>query len=196
MSGCSVCGEKLCAKGLCRLHYVMQWQRENPERTKENKRRSAARNIEKRRAKARTPEERERKRLADAASHQKHKEERNAKQRAYARANRERANERLREWKKANPDSVKADTHNRRARLRGAVGKHTGEEVRALFAKQRGRCAACRIKLDGFHKDHVHPLSAGGSNDIGNIQLLCPDCNMTKGARSNTAFMQSRGMLL
>lgn len=36
----------------------------------------------------------------------------------------------------------------------------------------------------------------GGANDKSNIQLLCPHCNLSKGAKHPVDFMQERGMLL
>lgn len=100
-------------------------------------------------------------------------------------------------WKQAHPEEVKAIDHLRRARKRGAEGKHTAQEVKNLFTLQMGCCAVCRSKLCGdHHKDHIQPLVAGGSNWISNIQLLCPDCNTSKNAKDPIAFMQSRGFLL
>jgi 5-methylcytosine-specific restriction endonuclease McrA len=80
---------------------------------------------------------------------------------------------------------------NRRARLRGAAGEHSLAEVWALYAKQKCLCAACKQSLDGnFHRDHIVPLVAGGTNFISNIQLLCGDCNRIKGPRSNEWLLQ------
>lgn len=80
---------------------------------------------------------------------------------------------------------------NRRARKRGAEGDHSLAEVWSLYAQQKCLCAACKQSLDGsFHRDHMVPLIAGGSNFIGNIQLLCGDCNRIKGPRSNEWLLQ------
>ena len=80
---------------------------------------------------------------------------------------------------------------NRRARLRGSEGEHSLAEVWTLYAKQKCLCAACKQSLDGsFHRDHIVPLVAGGTNFISNIQLLCGSCNRIKGPRSNEWLLQ------
>jgi len=33
---------------------------------------------------------------------------------------------------------------------------------------------------DNFHIDHVIPVSRGGSNEYGNLQVLCAFCNLSK----------------
>jgi len=91
-----------------------------------------------------------------------------------------------RNWKKNNPEAVIEHDHRRRARLSGGGGSYTQDEIRALYAGQEGLCANqhCRTDLSsGFHRDHVTPIAAGGSNYITNIQLLCGLCNTMKGAR-------------
>jgi len=77
-----------------------------------------------------------------------------------------------------------AHSQNRRARKRNNGGKHTRRDIENLIVSQNGCCAMCLIPFgeDGFHVDHVIPLSAGGSNDRENIQLLHPTCNLKKGA--------------
>lgn len=39
-------------------------------------------------------------------------------------------------------------------------------------------------------RDHVIPLSAGGSNDISNIVPACLRCNQTKGGRALEIFLR------
>lgn len=72
----------------------------------------------------------------------------------------------------------------RRARIRAVGGKFTREDVTRLFAMQRGCCAICQRSLDsdGYHIDHIIPISRGGTNDPINIQLTHPVCNLKKGA--------------
>lgn len=89
----------------------------------------------------------------------------------------------------------KASRHNRRARKLNNGGKHTGAEILKLFDLQSGKCPYCKAKLaktgkNKYHSDHVMPLSKGGGNDVGNIQLLCPKCNLTKHDKLPEEFAQ------
>mgnify|MGYP001571268626 FL=1 len=110
---------------------------------------------------------------------------------AWYERNRERLKEIRARWHRENyprgrkEKMVQAEA-NRRARQSGATGTVTLADVWKLYGQQRGLCATCRCSLDGrFHRDHVVPLVYGGTNSIDNIQLLCGDCNRTKGPRSN-----------
>ena len=56
---------------------------------------------------------------------------------------------------------------------------------RAVHARDRGKCSNCgksiTMELEATgHVDHIIPLSAGGCNDLVNLQLLCNDCNLKK----------------
>jgi 5-methylcytosine-specific restriction endonuclease McrA len=74
--------------------------------------------------------------------------------------------------------------HNRRALKRNALGSHTKEEVFQQLERQKIKCYYCKKKLskgkDNWHADHIVPISRGGSNDISNIVIACPPCNMRK----------------
>ncbi len=54
-----------------------------------------------------------------------------------------------------------------------------------LFGQQEGLCNGCRgdfpFKL--YEVDHVVPQSRGGTDHVGNLQLLCSSCNRIKGDR-------------
>lgn len=85
----------------------------------------------------------------------------------------------------------------RRARVRGAGGSFTKRQIDELHKKQRGCCANCGAKLgDKFHRDHKVALSAGGTNDIGNIELLCATCNLKKHDKDPIAWAQQNGRLI
>lgn len=92
-------------------------------------------------------------------------------------------------WHKRNTIQTAVKRENRRARLRGAEGSHTAAEIKSLYEQQGGRCRCCDASLsNGYHSDHVVPLARGGSNWIVNIQLLCPPCNLSKGAKMPNAW--------
>lgn len=44
-------------------------------------------------------------------------------------------------------------------------------------------CAKCGDAGSDLQIDHIFPVSKDGSNEMDNLQLLCKDCNMAKGAR-------------
>lgn len=97
-----------------------------------------------------------------------------------------------RRWRLANPDKVREIVGKRRG-----VGRLPRGTVARIGASQRWRCAVCRRSVrNGYHLDHVYPLARGGRHEPGNLQLLCPHCNLTKNAKDPIAFMQSLGFLL
>lgn len=98
---------------------------------------------------------------------------------------------------KAIADYYAARAHARRATQRAAGGSFTAAQIDALYLAQRGRCACCRVKLNGvFHRDHRTALVNGGTNDIGNIELLCGPCNQRKSAKDEIAWANENGRLL
>jgi len=65
--------------------------------------------------------------------------------------------------------------------------KPMGQKLRYSILMRDGfRCCACGVTAaDGavLHVDHIKAVSKGGSNDPANLQTLCFDCNIGKGAR-------------
>lgn len=48
-----------------------------------------------------------------------------------------------------------------------------------VFRRDKGMCAECTSSVH-LEFDHIIPFSLGGSNEAGNIQLLCRTCNRKK----------------
>lgn len=80
-----------------------------------------------------------------------------------------------------------ATANRRRARVATAPGSFTAQDIADQYKRQKGKCYWCDIKLGkgkrAYHVDHVVPLSRGGSNDISNLVIACPTCNMSKNDR-------------
>lgn len=115
----------------------------------------------------------------------------------WVKANLERMAELNRRWKAENRDRVCAYSQKRRSLKAQADGRVTAEDLSRIMLMQGSRCAACMVSIaEKYHADHIVPLAGGGSNHPWNIQLLCPTCNLRKGAKVPEEFMQSLGFLL
>jgi hypothetical protein len=152
--------------------------------------------------------------IADAPYVQAHSEKNRINARKWREINTERADKRAREWALKHPEKIKANrdrfrstehgklsdqsnVRNRRARQRGAEGRHTPKDIAALLKIQRMKCANCTTTLKyGHHVDHIMPLALGGSNEKSNLQILCPTCNMRKSKKHPIDFAQENGRLL
>ena len=104
-------------------------------------------------------------------------------------------------WVKKNPgkrkDIVSRYDAKHRGEKRGAKAVFQYREIGGLLRRQKNRCANCKRDISSrYHADHIVPLCRGGSNDIKNIQLLCPPCNLKKGAKDPLVWAQENGRLL
>ena len=191
---------------------------ENPEGMLEKSRRHASKNRDRRNADARrrygeNPEiwkvKRDRSKISNpdgAKRSQKKYHEKNAvKRRQSAKnwriKNPEKAKERWRLWPKENPEKAKAKAHRRRARIEGAGGSFTKEDLQRIYKMQKGRCAYCRETLrEKYQIDHITSIKNGGTNDAKNIQLLCHKkgggCNQMKNSKDPIDYARSIGLLL
>ena len=93
-----------------------------------------------------------------------------------------------------NPGACRIISQNRRARKLSNGGKLSQGLADKLLKIQGWKCNYCKIDLgDDFHMDHIMPLKLGGQNTDDNIQILCPYCNCSKGAKHPLTFMQENG---
>lgn len=81
-------------------------------------------------------------------------------------------------YKKRNPEVYKATRYKDKLRRRCAQGSHTEAEWQEVLAKHDHKCA-CGATED-LTRDHIIPISKGGTNFIENIQPLCRSCNSRK----------------
>lgn len=70
------------------------------------------------------------------------------------------------------------------------LGTHTRREWSQKLRKQDGRCHYCH-RVGGWlslEKDHMTPISRGGSDGIENLVGACSQCNCRKGAKTAEEF--------
>lgn len=70
--------------------------------------------------------------------------------------------------------------------LRREATRERWRLIRLLVEREGKVCALCSRLLSTVHLDHIVPLSRGGTNDTSNLRLLCPRCNISKGARMDS----------
>jgi 5-methylcytosine-specific restriction endonuclease McrA len=97
----------------------------------------------------------------------------------------------------ANPEKRRSAWRNYRAMKIGSTNQHTAQDIKDLYAAQKGRCAYCKVKVGhDYHVDHIQPISKGGSNGKKNLQICCPSCNLRKHAKDPIDFAQEVGFLI
>lgn len=154
-----------------RMEYNRVWCAANPDRVKERNKKYYDQDADNRRKKSRH--------YYQKTKHEKVEENR-ARANAWNKANPGRANDRLVQWKKENPEANRALHVKRRGLKRGASGSCSGEQLEARASMFGNKCAYC---VDGKyeHADHVISLSKGGFNWAANMRPACAACNTSKG---------------
>lgn len=148
---------------------VAAWKRANPERHSAHSRASYNRHAEARKAVVRKYRETN----GDQIS---------ARKRAYFQrtypARKEAHAEKREAWRQKNRERARWHVRMRRARVRGAVGWATPEQIAARIAYYGHRCYLCGGAYESI--DHVIPVSRGGSNWPANMRPACGRCNSRK----------------
>lgn len=87
--------------------------------------------------------------------------------------------------KRRDPLKERARLRLRKAQRKVVPGYFTGADLIEQLNHQGGRCL-CGVTFvdDNWTIDHKIPLSRGGTNWPVNIQLLCLQCNLSKGAKT------------
>lgn len=96
--------------------------------------------------------------------------------------NGEHVREYVRQYRRDNPDKANETSRRKRDRKRATQqlhGHHTDQQWQLLLCQYGNCCAACGTTAD-LTRDHIVPLSKGGTDLIDNIQPLCRSCNTRK----------------
>lgn len=114
-----------------------------------------------------------------------------AEQHAYKGVRNEGENKQVyhRRYVKNNPERISHLKARRYAREKDAEGSHTLEEWQNLKHKHDNKCVHCG-ETKKLTKDHIVPLSKGGTDYINNIQPLCRNCNSKKWTHENPELLK------
>ncbi len=143
--------------------------------------------------------ERERRKRSDVKAYQRAHDK--AKQARPEYREKERLRSKMRYYQPGGKEKVTARYHLRRARLQASSGTYAPSQIQTKLKKQRHRCYYCMAEFVKqkqkykYHIEHVIPLSRGGTNDIDNIVLSCPLCNLKKGNKLPHEFAEGGRLL-
>lgn len=88
------------------------------------------------------------------------------------------------QYRQANPELPKMYNHKRRARVKGAGGSYTQEQLKECINFFNGCCAYTGEQLERdnkYHIDHIKAVSKGGTSFIYNLVPATAEANLSKG---------------
>lgn len=107
-----------------------------------------------------------------------------------------------REYGKKYPERIAERNRNTKARRKGADGNHTAADVKAIWLRQKKRCAVpnCKNPIaatgnNKYHVDHIVAIANGGSNWPHNLQILCAQDNLAKRTKDDIEWANLHGLL-
>jgi len=112
--------------------------------------------------------------------HKAHPEPRRRRNRALYTKYKFRHSQYLFNWRRKNPQSIKAYSETRRAKKKASVASYTYREWLACLDYFDCKCAVCERPAGLWHtisQDHWIPLSKGGGHQSDNIVPLCHGVN-------------------
>lgn len=184
----------------CRNEATIRWRANNPDKVRAYSEKYQAENGEIIRLKARITAKQNRATLREQerARYQRNPETKRRNAKAYRERNADHVKELKRQDYERNIEKRRAavnryrqteqgklvkkvSNHKRKVRAKENGGSFTSEEIRTLNRLQKGKCWYCGKSIETeYHIEHRVPLSRGGSNDLSNIVLSCPACNLSK----------------
>lgn len=102
--------------------------------------------------------------------------------------------QRTRQWYRQHPEVAACESRARRARKAQSSGTVSVTEWTAICASYAFRCVYCGKKSKELTQDHVIPLSKGGLHTADNVVPACRPCN--SGKKDKTAPMFQRALVL
>ena len=94
----------------------------------------------------------------------------------YRRRHPEKAKAAVKRWQDANREAVRAHLRNNKAKRKGSPGKHTADDIRALFELQGGRCAYCNEVLTPRPPKHIVVAEPDAAERLPTSRLIVCGC--------------------
>jgi len=170
--------------------YYKKWQKNNPEKVKNARKKYylgntykewAAENKEKIRKKNKKYYSENKEKAKEWAAE--NKEKIRKKNKKYYSENKEKAKIFRKKWQGNNPEKVREENFRRRTNgkiEKGVIAKIINENILKYGIITCEKCKKQCLSSYDYHVDHIVPISKGGTNDCGNLQVLCAYCNLNK----------------